>query len=154
MFCEVWWLCPSSKITMNDKISSIWGEPTYFAVYRVAVIDVIKFDLPRTCGLFLYLIEFSSKHLECPHSDPIGVYHYGGIRRFIWKNRFWNEICINHRDIANKAELMLADSMEQSNAKNLKVLLDMLELYAFGDSCITNDDNKIFYRVIYRLYEA
>lgn len=129
-----------------------WGEPTFFVVQNWATVNTIKFGLPSTYGSSVYLIEFRAKHLECPSSEPIGVYHYAGIRRFIWRDRFWNEVDIDYRDMMKKAATLLTQSHDQSEAMNLRVLLGLLQQYRTISAPLPNaNEEQVFCRAMYEI---
>lgn len=125
--------------------ASAWGEPTFFVVQNFATMNVTKFGLPSTYGSSVYLIQFRAKHLEYPGSEPIGVYHYAGIRRFMWRDRFWNEVEIDYRDMMKKAARLLTQSQNQSEARNLRVLLGLLQLYCTASAPLPSPDEDQMY---------
>lgn len=70
-------------------------EPTYYSVYNYISLSVDEFQLPRTYGLYVYLVEFGKRNLEIPGSEPLCMYHYAGVRKFIWRNQYWNEVVLD-----------------------------------------------------------
>ena len=118
---------------------------TYFSVHKVATIDVTKFRLPSSYGHFIYLISFSTMHLECPSSEPIAMYYGIGYRRFIWMDRYWAEVNIDYFDIVSKELVLQTD----------KNLLELLELYRVSKqpTLDANADADVFCRALYRVYE-
>jgi len=142
----------SQKQNRNSTTSNAWGEPTFFVVQEFAMINVVRFGLPSTYGSSVYLIQFQAKHLEYPASEPIGIYHYAGIRRFIWRDRFWNEVEIDYRDMMQKAAKLLTQPSDQSEAQNLRVLLSLLQLYRTASAPLSRpDEEQMYCRAMYEI---
>ena len=77
-------------------------EPTYYSVYNYVSLSVDEFKLPRTYGSYVYLVEFGKKNLEIPDSDPLCMYYYAGVRKFIWRNQYWNEVILDWCELYKK----------------------------------------------------
>lgn len=126
-----------------------WGDPTYFVVKRYAIISTVKFELPYTYGPAVYLIEFSAKDLECPSSDPIAVYHYAGIRRFMWHDKFWNEVNLDYREAIKTAIKLLHTCHAQAESNNLRTLLELLQVYC--STTVSGRTDKICCRAMHEI---
>jgi len=112
---------------MDDK--NAFGKPIFYTVKDFIAIPTSKFQLPHTYGKFVYLIQFSEGHLDYPGSDIIAVYHYAGIRRFMWNDRFWNEVELNYREIENKISDLFLNCHNPIEINNYNKLSELLILY-------------------------
>lgn len=111
---------------------NILGDPNYFVLLDYAVIDTELFDLPTALiGQQLFLVQFQADGLECPQSEPIGVFHYAGIRRFIWKDKFYTEYALDFRMAMDKTAELIRVTEEKEKALNYRKLLDLLKDYGF-----------------------
>ena len=109
---------------------NLWGDPNYFVLLDYAVIDTKLFDLPTALiGKFLYLVQFQAAGLDHPNSEPIGVFHYAGIRRFIWKDKFYAEYGLGHRLMMDRAAELITETRDKDEALNYRKLLDFLKYY-------------------------
>lgn len=109
---------------------AIWGDPNYFMLLDFAVIDTKLFDLPTaSIGEYLYLVQFQAAGLEHPESEPIGVFHYAGIRRFIWKDKFYAEYNLAYRPAMDRAAELITETRDKDEALNYRKLLDFLKFY-------------------------
>ncbi len=140
----------------NSQVQCATG-PNFFAVVNHFAIDPKKYDLPRIAPL-LYMIEFTVQNLENPQSDPIGVYFYAGIRRYVWRDKFWSDYEIPVRCFMNKIAEKLRDCVEAAEAISLRKLLDIAKEYktSYGPTSDDKVDNpstqiKTFYRSIYEI---
>lgn len=116
--------------TIEQLNAAIWGDPNYFVLLDFAVIDTELFDLPTaSIGEYLYLVQFQAAGLEYPKSEPIGVYYYAGIRRFIWKNKFYSEYDLSYRPNMDRAAELLMETRDKDEALNYRKLLDFLKYY-------------------------
>jgi hypothetical protein len=108
-----------------------WGNPNYFVLLDHATIDTRLFTgLPTTSiGQRLYLVEFQAGGIEVPSSEPIGVYHYAGIRRFIWKDKFYSEYNLDYRPIMERVSELITETYDKDSMLNYRKLLDLLKHY-------------------------
>lgn len=111
---------------------NIWGDPNYYVLLDYAVIDTELFDLPMSIGQYLYLVQFQAAGLEYPQSEPIGVYHYAGIRRFIWRDKFYTEYALSYRTAMDRAAELISRTEIKADAVQYRKLLDLLQRYGTG----------------------
>jgi|3_EtaG_2_1085321.scaffolds.fasta_scaffold01479_5 hypothetical protein len=145
-------------------MATVWGEPSYFVFVDFSPISTSLYEgLPRNeFGKFICLLVFQDTDLEDPEQEPIGVYHYAGIRRYLWREQYWNEYNIDVRYFMDRTKelLQIADSKEEAmeHRKLLGMLLAMRSVdgntparheSGFGASKIV-ESNK-YYRVVYRI---
>ena len=142
---------------------AIWGDPNYFVLLDFAVIDTKLFNLPTALiGKYLYLVQFQAAGLEHPESEPIGVYHYAGIRRFIWKDKFYAEYGLGHRLMMDCAAKLLMETRDKDEALNYRKLLDFLKYYGTApapnidstyDEILSNSELRVrkYIRAIYEI---
>lgn len=134
--------------------------PNYFAVIDFVPISPEEFDLPRL-GSTLYLVSFATRDLGNPETDPIGVYFYSGMRRFIWRDKFWSEYELPYRPVMERIAEKLRDCIDKDEAIRLRRWLDELKNYSksqgpTGQDMIDNPltQGKTFHRVIYEINNA
>lgn len=109
---------------------TILGDPNYFVLLDFVAVDTDLFDLPTTSiGDCLYLVKFQAAGLEYPKSEPIGVYHYAGIRRFIWRDKFYTEYALDYRPVMERAAELITEVREVGEVLNYRKLLDFLKYY-------------------------
>lgn len=115
-------------------MNKAWGEPTYYAFLDYSPIYTALYDgLPRNeMGEKIFILEFAHGELESPGQEPIGVYHYAGIRRYLWREQYWNEYNIDYRYFMDRTKELLQSEESVEKAKEYRKLLDMLKNYATG----------------------
>ncbi len=113
-------------------ISEILREPVYFTVLAFSRICVSKFKLPKTYGDAIYIVEFRLAGLEHPLAEPIGMFQYAGIWRYIWNNHYWNEIDIDYSNLISKTLSFL--SSDHVKFADYRLLLRLLRLYGSAQS--------------------
>jgi hypothetical protein len=112
------------------SIMAVLGDPNYFVLLDHVVINTALFELPTaTIGDRLYIVKFQAAGLESPKTEPIGVYHYAGIRRFIWKDKYYTEYALDPRPTMERAAELLVETKNVGSAMALRKLLDFLKLY-------------------------
>lgn len=146
------------------KAMGEWGEPSYFAFVDYSPIYTDLYDgLPRNeFGKTIYLLEFTVANLDAPSSEPIGVYHYAGIRRYLWREKYWNEYNIDFRYFMDRTKELLQSESNSDKALEYRKLLGMLQNYAssgvthpnvatvvFGQAKDLNPQH--FWRVVYKI---
>lgn len=111
--------------------SDAWGDPNYFVLLDYATIDTKLFTgLPTSSiGPILYMVEFQAGGIESPASEPIGVYHYAGIRRFMWRDRFFSEYNLDYRPVMDRISELITETTDKTAMLNYRKLLDMLKHY-------------------------
>ena len=111
--------------------SDAWGDPNYFVLLDFATIDTRLFTgLPtKSIGNTLYLVEFQAGGIEVPSSEPIGVYHYAGIRRFIWRDNFYSEYNLDYRPTMDRISELITETRDKQVMLNYRKLLDLLKHY-------------------------
>lgn len=111
--------------------SDAWGDPNYFVLLGFATIDTRLFTgLPTSSiGRILYMVEFQAAGIEVPTSEPIGVYHYAGIRRFMWRDRFFSEYNLDPRPVMERVSELITETVDKDTMLNYRKLLDMLKHY-------------------------
>jgi hypothetical protein len=111
--------------------SDAWGDPNYFVLLDFATIDTRLFTgLPTSSiGRTLYIVQFQAAGIEDPASEPIGVYHYAGIRRFIWRDRFFSEYNLDHRPVMERVSELITETIDKATMLNYRKLLDLLKYY-------------------------
>jgi hypothetical protein len=109
-----------------------WGEPNYFVLLDYATIDTTLFvGLPtRSIGRIIYVVAFQAAGLEDPASEPIGVCHYAGIRRFIWRDKFFSEYNLDYRPVRERLLGLITESLDVAAVLNYRKLLEMLKYYS------------------------
>jgi hypothetical protein len=132
--------------------------PNFFAVTTSIPIDAQEFDLPAVTATF-YLVEFTVKNLENPNTDPIGAYFYAGIRRYLWRDKFWAEYEAPVSLLTEKVATKLRDCRDHEEAITLRRLLDLLKSYGRStgltdQDMVDNTAKKVFQRVIYEIKEG
>ena len=109
---------------------TVWGDPNYFVLLDFAVIDTELFGLSTaTIGKHLYLVRFQAAGIEHPKSEPFGVYHYAGIRRFIWREHFYTEYALDYRLAMERAAVLITETRTKEEALKYRKLLDFLKYY-------------------------
>ncbi len=139
--------------------TSILSEPTFFSVVESFRVDSKYYGLPAISPTF-YIVGFKVRNLEDPTIDPIGVYYYAGIRRYIWRDRFWSEYELPHRSTVERAALKLKDCGSQREAVNLRAFISLMHRihdynihYAIPDNNqgMINLKTHLCLRVIYQI---
>jgi len=141
-----------------------WGEPTFFAFVDFSPIRTKLYEgLPQNeFGSMIYLLEFAQGDLEVPQQEPIGVYHYAGIRRYLWRDQYWNEYNIDYRYFMDRTKELLQNEESSDRALEYRKLLSMLQNYAvsvpthpkqlvstFGQK--KRQEIEHYWRVVYRI---
>jgi hypothetical protein len=109
-----------------------WGEPSYFAFVDHSPIHTKFYEgLPQNeFGGTIFLLEFAEGDLNTPVKEPIGVYHYAGIRRYLWRENYWNEYNIDTRYFMDRTKELLQNETDPTKALEYRKLLGMLQSYA------------------------
>lgn len=139
--------------------AKVWGDPHFYRVIDWVAIESEIYGLPKTSiGSRLYIIAFDVADIANPKVDPIGVFHYAGIRRFLWHEEFWSEYNLDHRAAMDQAALLLRNSRVDEEAIELRKILSFLQRYAAStapnkDDHIDNNESmgKEFCRAMYRI---
>lgn len=121
-------------------------EPQFFAVINVMPISPVEYGLPAISKV-LYLVELDRSDLGNPSSDPICIYYYAGMRRFLWRDKYWSEYDMplsGTRIIIAELEKMLLNSIGEPNADQLSKWLSGLKGYHRSNS-------RFLYRVLYEI---
>jgi len=137
-----------------------WGKPNYYVLINHCMIDTTLFvGLPTSSiGNAIYIVEFQAGGIENPTFEPIGVYHYSGIRRFMWRDKFFSEYPLDHRSIIKQISLRPVKTVEE--LKENEKVLEMLRRYGTApapnfnsatDSVLLNPEKSVqrFFRAIY-----
>jgi hypothetical protein len=132
-------------------------SPNFYVVIDSIPIDAAIFKLPMITSTF-YLVQFTVQNLENPTAEPIGVYSYAGIKRYVWRDRFWAEYDVSGSLLREEIATQLRDSRDRDEAITLRKLLDLLHDYSRSVGPTSQDtiDNpnsaaKTFYRIIYEI---
>ncbi len=48
------------------------------------------------------MVEFTGEGIEVPYTELVGVVHYAGIRRYLWRDAWWTEYDLNYHRIQPK----------------------------------------------------
>jgi len=98
---------------MAPDVPDMWGDPNYYSVIEHNVINTTDYDrIPgRPFKNRIILLSYLHLELEAPQSDPLCVYHYAGIKRYLWRDRVWSEYDLDRKYIFNRSvELILKSS--------------------------------------------
>lgn len=82
-----------------------WGEPEYFS-YLESV--RLRNAIWKAQTSDTYFLAFMAGYVEDPKNEPVGVVHYAGIRRILWRDKLWTEYDVNSYSIADEANRYLA----------------------------------------------
>ena len=67
-------------------------------------VPTTQFNLPHVYGNNVYLLRLSdTSDLNDPSIDPILVYHFAGICRYMWRDETWDLFCISDFGVREKA---------------------------------------------------
>jgi hypothetical protein len=97
---------------------------TYFSINEYVVIDT-KIFLSRPNIDKIYLVEFSPGDLECPDTEPLGMFFENGIRKYLWGNHMYAEYALDYRLLSDKI-LYLQSNASDNEYDNYKRLLGFL----------------------------
>jgi hypothetical protein len=108
---------------------SAWGDPNYFVLLDHILIDAKLFSAQLPSSRDLYIIEFQAAGLEVPTSEPLCVYHYAGIRRFIWRDKVFSEYQLAVYPLIERAAILITETADRDMMLKYRRLLDMLKGY-------------------------
>lgn len=132
--------------------STIYGNPEYYRVvfsYRLSK-SIAK--TPRD----ITILCFTNEDLSDPSADLVCVYHYAGIRRYLWNDDNWSEYPVNWRLIREYAVNQLVLCNVESEINKYTCLLNIADNYGHlsvpnvGDN-LDSSGFKIFARAIYKI---
>ena len=105
--------------------------PNYFVLLDHAKLDTRLFTgLPTSSiGNTLFLVEFQAGGIEVPSSEPIGIYYYAGIRRFIWRDKFYSEYGLDYRAIMKRVSELMIETKTEEAMLHCRKILDLLKHY-------------------------
>jgi hypothetical protein len=132
--------------------------PNFYAVTNCVALDPSEWGLPRVAKV-LYILEFGTRDLANPDSDPIGMYSYAGMRRYFWRDKFWAEVELHTSHVLKQATHRLNECVVDGERDRLTGLIAVLKSYAFSyppNGHIDTIDNpataaKVFCRVVYEI---
>lgn len=129
-------------------------SPNFYAVLDYITLDPAEWGLPRVGTL--YLLQFTTRDLANPDADPIAMYFYAGMRRYVWQDKFWSEFEVHAAPLLKKVTERIGNRIEEGG--RLERLVDMLKHYK--RSCSPTDQDTIdnprtadivFCRVLYQI---
>jgi|CXWL01.1.fsa_nt_gi hypothetical protein len=97
-----------------------WGEPDYFSYLESVRLRNIVWKAQTSDTYFL---AFTAGNTEDPKTEPVGVVHYAGIRRILWRDRLWTECDVNSYSIETEAKKCVV----QARKKNAVAIILYLE---------------------------
>jgi hypothetical protein len=141
-----------------------WGRPTFYAFIDHSPIYTRFYEgLPvNEFGDKIFLLVFGGGDLETPDREPVGVFHYAGIRRYLWRERYWSEYGIDIRYFKDRTKELLVDAKTKEEALLHRKLLGLLTAMADPyDNLFTSDWSRPeglikrdIYRVVYEIKQT
>lgn len=139
----------------QDKPTTI----NFFALTAHISLNMNDFKMPKVGSSYnIYIVEFQTANLENPTTEPIGVFFSRGMRRYLWRDRYWAEYAMPHRAVNEILAGLLRDCINKDEALRLRTWMGLINKYA-GSVGPTNADmvdnptsaGKVFYRAIYEI---
>lgn len=141
---------------------NLWRDPNYYVLLDYFALDAEQFQIPSSCGENFFLILFQAGGIESPESEPICVYHYAGMRRFLWRDAFYSEYPLDYRDAMTRAMQLMRHEPSLDKALGYRKVLDWLRVYGLSqappvegntDTMLTDPElrNRKFVRAIYEI---
>ena len=109
-----------------------FGQPVFYRYYEHQVLKADKFGFRDTIDSDVYLIVFGPniEDISNPDTEPVGVYHYAGIRRYLWRDAFWSETDWSRRRVKERATELLCHRCSKADAISLRRILDLVQMAA------------------------
>jgi len=107
-----------------------FGQPVFYRYYEHQVLKADKFGFRDTIDSDVYLVVFGPnlEDIANPNIEPIGVYHYAGIRRYLWRNAYWSETDWSRRNVKEQAAELLRHRCSKEDAMALRRILDLVHM--------------------------
>lgn len=130
----------------------IYGNPEYYRFLASYVLDKKLFGLPYT----ITILKFTNDDLADPKSEPVCLYTYAGISRYLWSGRTWSEVLCDWPRVQRKARELLLDTSDQKEIETYKQIIDLSLVHnTFPDPSICenldNSAKRIFVRSVYQI---
>ncbi len=107
---------------------SEFGEPRYYAYRSHHVIDTKLFGIPFQ-ERYIVIIEFDiTSDVADPKVEPILIYSYAGMRRYLWRNIYWGEVDLPASLLRERIGELLAQCRDKQEALQLRQLADIINL--------------------------
>lgn len=107
-----------------------FGQPVFYRYLEHQVLNADLFGFRDTIGSDVFLIVFGpdSDDFTNPDIEPIGVYHYAGIRRYLWRDAYWTELDWSRRGVSERASELLRHPCSIEDAMAYRRILDLIRL--------------------------
>ena len=105
---------------------SEFGEPRYYAYRSHHLIDtkLFKISFPER---YIVLLEFDvMTDVADPRVEPILVYSYAGMRRYLWRDVYWGEVDLPTNAVRERIGELLAKCRDKQEAIKLRQLADRI----------------------------
>jgi hypothetical protein len=114
----------------KDGVMGEFGQPVFYRYYEHQVLKADKFGFRDTIGSDVYLIVFGPdvEDIANPDIEPIGVYHYAGIRRYLWRNAYWSETDWSRRRVKEQAAELLRHPGSKEEGVALRRILELIRI--------------------------
>lgn len=130
----------------------MYGNPEYYRIIFDYKLPKDLFDLPHDVAV----VCFTNGDLAEPAAEPICIYHYAGIRRYLWADKSWSEYSISWDRIRKTAAEILTTTNDLEDALACQKILDLANNQQnfrapnIGDN---RDDSEpmLFVRTIYEI---
>ena len=115
---------------------SEFGQPSFYRYYEHQ-------ELPATLGFHtnVVLLVFgpAGDDLVDPNVEPVGIYHYAGTRRYLWRDLCWNEADWNRRIVQDNIAKLIKNCNDQELVSYQKTLALIRLAYRSGAPSPTDD---------------
>jgi len=107
-----------------------FSQPIFYRYYEHQILKSVDFGFHEDVTLLVFGPNISD--LADPNIEPVGVYHYAGIRRYLWRNSFWSETDWDRRRVKERTMelLRIRSSIKESMAHRR-----ILELINVATTC-------------------
>jgi len=107
-----------------------FGQPVFYRYFEHQVLKADTFGFRDTINQDVYLVVFGPDldNIANPNVEPIGVYHYAGIRRYLWRDTFWTELDWDRRAISERVSELLCSRCSKEDGLAYRRILDLIHL--------------------------
>jgi len=124
------------------KHISEFGEPRYYSYKSHHVIDTKLFKIPFQ-ERYIIIIEFDISDISNPAIDPVLIYSYAGMRRYLWRNIYWGEADLSMGLLRERIGELIGQCRVKQQVLYLRRLADIVSI-AQNSSAPHPDDTKEF----------
>jgi hypothetical protein len=138
---------------------NIFGRPVFYRYADHVALPSVPFGFqPASVGKYVILLKFSpadAEMLSDPTTEPVGMYHYAGTRRYVWRELEWGEVDWSRKVVYSLAEERLRGSATREEAALLRKAQELIALCGAGAPSPTDVQEPLdtpFTRVVSRVF--